>query len=108
MTSTVIAGSRKSMSLGSEEAARLRLDITSYPTNGEPFTAATAGLESSAVPFVVSAIPCEPAEAQNKLVRLVHDRANGKLIAIVSSTGAEAANGLDLGEFEITVIADKQ
>lgn len=108
MTSSIIAGSRKTMSFGSEEAVRLRLDITSYPTNGESITPTILGLESSAVPVIVAAYGVEPAQADNNLVHFVHDRANNKLKAIVCSTGVELANGEDLGEVELIFLADKQ
>lgn len=106
MTSAVVSGSRKPMSLGSEEGVRLRLDITSYATGGESITPTILGLDSAAVPHLVSAIPSEPAQATD--LYFIHDRANNKLLAHVASTGAEVANTTDLGVVSITAIADKK
>lgn len=103
MTSAIVASSRKTMSFGSEEAVRCRLDITSYATNGESITPTILGLESAAKPVLVTAIPIETAD-----VIFLHDRANNKLKATVASTGAEVANTTDLGEVQLVVLADKQ
>lgn len=103
MTSSVVSGSRKPMSLGSEEGVRLRLDITSYSAGGESITPTILGLDSAAVPHLVGAIPVETSD-----VIFRHDRANNKLIATVASTGAEVAGAVDLGEVSLTVIADKK
>lgn len=99
MTSTVAAGSRRHINFGSENGVRVRLDITSYSTGGESITPTVLGLETTAVPHIVGAIPVETAD-----VIFQHDRANNKLIATVASTGAEVAATVDLGEIELTVL----
>lgn len=102
MTSSVATGSRKPINFGSENGVFLRLDITSYATNGESVTAAILGLETSATPRIISALPAEPAQATD--VYFIHDRANNKLKAHVASTGLEVANATDLGEVSILAI----
>lgn len=97
MTSSILA--REPISFGSKSGVRCRLDITSYSTGGETMAPALLGLESGSVPHVLGAIATEEDD-----VHFVHDRANNKLKAIVSSTGAEVAGAVDLGEVELTVM----
>lgn len=96
MASTIT--NRTPINCGSARGVLLTLDITSYPTNGEAVTPTILGLEGSSAPriFVTSSETLD--------VHLVHDRANNKLKAVVSSTGAEVANTTDLGTFELLVL----
>ncbi len=96
MTSTL--ANRQPCNVGSLRGLIVDIDITSYPTNGESVTPAILGLEGSQVPTIL-VIGTEGLDAH-----LVHDRANNKLKAVVSSTGAEVANTTDIGTFRLLVL----
>ncbi len=79
----------------------VRIDITSYPTGGQSFTPALVGLSKI---FSVQAIPSEPTTAANRDSCLEWDKTNNKLFAIVASTGAEVANTVDLGTYDLLIV----
>lgn len=70
------------------------LDVTSYATGGEAFTAALAALPSGAKPLVLSVVGLE----DNVFAR--HDEANDKLILF--DEGGQIANTTDVGVVRIT------
>lgn len=102
MASTKIASQK--LSLGNVEGVHIRLDITSYPTNGESITPTILGLEGAGKPRLLgNPIPLETLD-----LGFLYDRTNQKLKAVVLSTGLEVANGTDLGEIEFTAISSVQ
>ncbi len=80
----------------------VELDISSYTNpNGETLTAAMLGLKRIDEILFTNV---EPTTAANRDSRLEWNKASSKVFAIVVSTGAQVANGVDLGTFRALVL----
>lgn len=92
--------SRTPVSFGSKQGVALLINITSYATGGEVITPAVLGLESGAVPFILSATP---AQATTPFI-FTHDRANNKLVAFDAAVPAEVVATTAVGAVELVVL----
>ena len=86
---------------GDVRAVFLRADITSYTTGGDALAKANHGLERVDTVLITGS---EITTAAIKDHGLMWDRANGKLLAVVLSTGVEVAAAVDLGEHELLIL----
>lgn len=76
------------------------LNITSYTTGGEVFTAASLGLSK----LRAAAKPVSLDTTKGLGRELIWDEPGGKLFGYVTSTGAQIANATDIGKWVVRVV----